>query len=79
LTTPDIRNSQRTATASSRMKQRLDEIKDASRTQQEKQDVLTDIDWFEKTNINIKKLNRYPNVCYEEALHYDERFAEHLA
>ena len=35
--------------------------------------------WFEKTNIKIHKLNRYPKVNYEEALNFEQHFAEHLA
>ena len=37
------------------------------------------MDWFEKVNINDKKPNRYPKTQLEEALHFDERFAQHLA
>ena len=37
------------------------------------------MDWFEKVNINDKKLNRYPKTHLEEALNFDERFAQHLA
>ena len=35
--------------------------------------------WFERTNINLKKENKYPKVNYEEALNYDQRFAELMA
>lgn len=38
------------------------------------------MDWFEKVNhLEVKRNNRYPYIAYEEALNYDQRFAEHLA
>jgi hypothetical protein len=37
------------------------------------------MEWFERVNVNEKKLNRYPKTELEDALHYDERFAQHLA
>jgi hypothetical protein len=45
----------------------------------EKEETLSQMDWFEKVNLNEKKLNRYPKTQLEEALNFDERFAEHLA
>jgi hypothetical protein len=47
--------------------------------EKEKAESESQIDWFERKNINTKKKNRYPNINYEEALIYDQRFAEHLA
>lgn len=38
------------------------------------------MNWFEKVNhLDVKRNNRYPQIAYEEALHFDKRFAEHLA
>ena len=37
------------------------------------------LDWFEKTNINKHRKNKYPKVNYDEAVNFDKRFAEHLA
>jgi hypothetical protein len=38
------------------------------------------MNWFEKVNhLDVKRNNRYPQIAYEEALHFDRRFAEHLA
>lgn len=37
------------------------------------------IDWFERNNVDSKKLNRYAKINLDEAYNYQERFAEHLA
>ena len=40
---------------------------------------MSQMDWFEKVNhLDVKRNNRYPQIAYEEALNYNERFAEHL-
>lgn len=37
------------------------------------------MNWFERTNVNKNRRNKYPKVNYDEAVNFDKRFAEHLA
>jgi len=36
------------------------------------------IEWFEKNKIDLKKKNRYAKVNLVESVNYDQRFAEKL-
>lgn len=35
----------------------------------------TQIDWFERKHVDLKKKNRYAKVTLDEYLNYEERFA----
>ncbi len=45
----------------------------------EVEDQMKQLNWFDKTQVNAKKRNMYPNIQFEEAMNYNKRFAEHLA
>jgi hypothetical protein len=57
-----------TATTNNRFKN-IPETKE-----EEAEEAELQIDWFERNNIDSKKLNRYAKINLEEAYNYKERF-----